>query len=54
MFFVMLYFGGYVPAYRAARKNGHGWLHAILVDTVMWPADVGWELAARYCASEKE
>ncbi len=50
----VFYLGGMIPAYRAARSNGRGLFSSVLIDAIWWPADIGWHLAMRYCADDKE
>jgi hypothetical protein len=46
--------GGLAPAYRNARKNGHGRLNSFFLQSPFWPMELGWELARRVTASDKE
>lgn len=48
-----LWFGGIIPAYRHSRNNGHSKFGAAL-DAIIWPMDVGWVLADKYCKEHKE
>ncbi len=48
----MLWLGGLVPAYRAARANGYK-VFGSVTSAIIWPADVGWHLAEAYCKDDK-
>lgn len=50
----MLYYGGLIPAYRAARANGHSETFSLLIAMPLWPVDVGWTIASLYCRAEEE
>ena len=52
LFFIMVWTGGLLPAFRHARANGCGPLNSLLQAT-LWPADVGWHLANRFCEDHK-
>lgn len=48
----MFYWGGLLPAYRAARANGCNVFSSIF-NAICWPMDVSYVLAREYCAEHK-
>jgi len=48
----LLWVGGWTPAYRAARINNHT-IFGSIINALIWPADVGWCLAEKYCQDDK-
>lgn len=48
---ICIWSGGWPPAWRAARKNGRSKIASIVL-SALWPVDLGYGLATKFCDGE--